>query len=150
MSYIKDNLLPDEHIVYIGKIHWLIYGTAIFLALVALTMILLPIVSITIFVMSLCAAVRAYIHTHTTEFGITNQRIIMKTGWVSRQTVEQQLQRIESVNFTQSVWGRMFGYGTVLLHGTGSGVTPIANIDDPLTFHKYALIAIQKHAQDNN
>lgn len=149
MSYIKENLLPGEEILYMGKVHWLIYGIAIFLAIAAAATYQYPVVAVCLFFLSFCSAVRALIYISTTEFGITSQRIIMKTGWVSRQTVEQQLQRIESVNFTQSVWGRLFGYGTVLLHGTGSGVTPIAGIDNPLEFHKHALMAIQQYAKDN-
>lgn len=153
MSYIKENLLPEEEVVYVAKVHWFIYGTAIFLGGCATAAFVFlpnyPVVGATLGFLSFCSAARAFIYTSTTEFGITSQRIIVKTGWVSRQTVEQQLQRIESVNFTQTVWGRVFGYGTVLLHGTGSGVTPISGIDDPLNFHKHALMAIQQYAQEH-
>lgn len=153
MSYISENLLPGEEVVYIAKVHWFIYSTAIFLGGLAVAIYAAvpeyPIVAASMGFLAFCSAARAFIYTSTTEFGITTQRIIVKTGWVSRQTMEQQLQRIESVNFTQTVGGRMLGYGTVLLHGTGSGVTPISGIDDPLNFHKHALMAIQQNAQDH-
>lgn len=151
MSYIEENLLPGEQILYTTKVHWLIYGMAIFMLLIAGATYWFfpdyPAAAWFLLLLAFISGVRAFIARNTTEYGITSQRIIVKTGWVSRMTVEQQLPRIESVNFTQTVWGRVFGYGTVLLHGTGSGVTPISGIDNPLEFHKYALMAIQQFGQ---
>lgn len=148
MSYIEENLLPGEEVVYVARMHWSIYGTAIFCGIVAIALFQYPMIAAGFAFLAILTGVRAMIYVASTEYGVTTQRIIVKTGWISRRTIEQRLGRIESISFTQSISGRMMGYGTVLLHGTGSGVTPIAGIDDPLTFHKYAMAAMQHNAQN--
>jgi uncharacterized membrane protein YdbT with pleckstrin-like domain len=72
----------------------------------------------------------------STEIAITNKRIIAKFGFISRRTVEINLDKVEALRVEQSVWGRFFNYGTVLISGTGSTVDPIANIADPLVFRR--------------
>jgi len=68
----------------------------------------------------------------TTEFVVTNTRVVVKTGLISRQTKEINVSRIESVNVDQSVLGRTFGYGTVTVQGTGGGIAPLAYVAKPL------------------
>jgi uncharacterized membrane protein YdbT with pleckstrin-like domain len=45
--------------------------------------------------------------------------------------------KVESVDVDQSFLGRIFGYGTVIVRGTGGSLEPMRNIDDPLTFRTY-------------
>ncbi len=68
----------------------------------------------------------------TTEIVVTTYRFIYKTGLVSRDTKEVSLNNIEEVNLHQSVWGRIFGYGKIILRGTGVGVIELPNIDNPI------------------
>ena len=72
----------------------------------------------------------------TSEFVITNMRIILKTGWISRKTFEMNLNKIETVNVKQSVWGRLFGFGTISIVGTGGSREEAENIRKPLEFRK--------------
>jgi uncharacterized membrane protein YdbT with pleckstrin-like domain len=72
----------------------------------------------------------------TSEFAITNKRIIIKVGLFSRYTLEMNLNKIESINVNQSVLGRMLGYGTIVVIGTGGTKEPFAGISDPITFRK--------------
>jgi uncharacterized membrane protein YdbT with pleckstrin-like domain len=74
------------------------------------------------------------IRQKTSEFVITNKRIIMKTGLISRKTFEMNLQKIESVNVDQSFWGRLLGFGTVSIVGTGGSRESLADISEPLLF----------------
>ena len=67
---------------------------------------------------------------------ITNKRIIMKTGLISRKTFEMNLQKIESVNVDQSFWGRLLGFGTVSIVGTGGSRESFADISEPLLFRR--------------
>src|SRR5262249_40563687 len=77
---------------------------------------------------------RALIRRATTELAVTDQRVIFKTGLVARHTLEMNRGKVESVTVDQSIPGRMFGYGTIIVRGTGSTLEPIRNIADPLTF----------------
>lgn len=73
---------------------------------------------------------------YTSEFVITNKRIMIKTGFISRNTFEMNHSKIESINVHQSILGRIWGYGTIIIMGTGSTREPFAAICDPLTFRR--------------
>jgi Predicted membrane protein len=77
------------------------------------------------------------INKWTTERVLTNERYIQKIGWISRDTEEMSLDRIEEVNLNQSLLGRILGFGTVEISGTGSGKITLRYIDNPLIFQKH-------------
>jgi uncharacterized membrane protein YdbT with pleckstrin-like domain len=114
-SYVNSNLIDGEKIIYETKLHWITF--------VSLKGVL------TLFIAPLIAY-------YTSEFAITSKRLIIKTGFISRNTFEMNLSKIESINVNQSILGRMLGYGTVVIMGTGSTREPFAAIRDPLTFRK--------------
>lgn len=68
----------------------------------------------------------------TTEIVVTTFRFVFKTGFISRNTQEVSLSKIEEVVLHQSVWGRVFGYGKLTIRGTGVGVIELPNLDDPI------------------
>lgn len=113
--YIDNHLIKDEQIVHETKYHWIIFISfkGIF------TLFLLP-----------------YFERKLAEFAVTNRRIIIKTGFIARRTVEMNLSKIESVNVDQSVMGRIFGYGTITIIGTGGTREEFHNITRPMDFRK--------------
>ena len=114
-KYVEDNLVKDENVVYEAKLHWML-----FVSLRALiTLFIAPIIAYT-----------------TSEFAITNKRIIMKVGLTRRRTLEMNLQKIETVNINQGILGRMLGYGTVTIIGTGGTRESFPRIANPLEFRK--------------
>jgi len=68
----------------------------------------------------------------TTEIGVTNNRFILKRGWLRRSTDELQLNSIEEVNLEQHALGRLFGYGRLVLHGTGVNDIRLPPLADPV------------------
>ncbi len=68
----------------------------------------------------------------TTEIAITTYRFVYKTGLIARNTQEVSLNKIEEITLSQSIWGRVFGYGSLVLRGTGVGVITLPNVDDPI------------------
>ena len=70
------------------------------------------------------------------EFAVTNKRVIVKTGLISRRTLEMNLSKIESVNVDQSIMGRILGYGTITIIGTGGTRESFPKIAEPLLFRK--------------
>ena len=87
--------------------------------------------------LALSAGLRAFIRRVTTELAVTDHRVIYKSGLLSRHTIEMNRDKVESVDVDQSFLGRIFGYGTVIVRGTGGSLEPMRNIDDPLTFRTY-------------
>jgi uncharacterized membrane protein YdbT with pleckstrin-like domain len=77
-----------------------------------------------------------WIQRATTDLGVTNKRVIAKAGLISRRTVEQRIQKIESIRVNQGILGRMLDYGTIMVHGTGGATTPIRNVADPFAFKR--------------
>ncbi|MEO0398754.1 MAG: PH domain-containing protein [Pseudomonadota bacterium] len=72
----------------------------------------------------------------TTEIIVTSFRFVYKTGLISRNTQEVSLNKIEEITLSQSVWGRFFGYGQLILRGTGVGVIELPNLDSPIQVRK--------------
>jgi uncharacterized membrane protein YdbT with pleckstrin-like domain len=152
MRYVARVLQPDETLVHEAHLHWLIFLRAICLIAVALVFLLAahvygngePIVATTLVVIACFfaliaveSAIKAWIRRVTTEFAVTDRRVIFKTGLFSRHTLEMNRSKVESVDVDQSFVGRLFGYGTVILRGTGSTFEPIYHIADPLTFRSH-------------
>ena len=145
MSYVMKVLQPGESIVYSARLHWLVYLPAIvplvIAAAFAVGAVELPqwrtALEIGAGVFLLFAATtgfRAFLRRTTTELAITSHRVIYKAGLFGRHTMEMSLAKVESVDVDQSILGRVFGYGTVVMRGTGGSLEPIRDIGDPLGF----------------
>lgn len=154
MSYVQKIVQPDEQIVYSASIHWVVYLRSIALlvfgsAALAWFLIERPpggytFFSGTVFIVGclLIAAacfefLRAVIERHATELVITSRRVIAKTGFIQRHTWEINAAKVEGVEVSQSILGRLFDYGTVTVKGTGGGTAPIRNIDEPVVFRTH-------------
>lgn len=72
----------------------------------------------------------------TTEIAITNTRLIYKRGLIARQVGEISIDRIEGVNVLQSVFGRIFNFGRVMVRGMGVGEVILPPIEDPISFRR--------------
>jgi uncharacterized membrane protein YdbT with pleckstrin-like domain len=71
-----------------------------------------------------------------TEMAVTSKRVIVKTGIAERRTVEILLSRIESVAVDEPALGRLLGYGTVIVRGTGGTPEMFEKIYHPLEFRE--------------
>ena len=125
MGYIEDTISDDEKIVYVVQFHW-IYTLIAFLYLIFFGLLL---IGIFIFI-------KMMINKWTTERALTNTRYIQKIGWISRNTEEIGINKIEEVDLTQSILGRILGYVSISISGTGSGHILLKDIDAPLSFQK--------------
>jgi uncharacterized membrane protein YdbT with pleckstrin-like domain len=137
MSYVEANLMQGEQVVYHTSLHWLMYFWPIVLAVVGLFM-LLTVPALGLIVLALAGLLGAvvFINVHNAEFAVTNKRVIMKTGWLNRRSLELLLSKIESVAVDQGFGGKLLGYGTIVLSGTGGSHEPFQNIADPFEFRK--------------
>ena len=72
----------------------------------------------------------------TSEFAITNRRVIVKTGLLARRTIEINISRVESVQVDQDIFGRLFNYGAITVIGTGGTKEPFTMIENPQAFRR--------------
>ena len=114
-KYVDNNLIKDEQVELEASYHWII-----FFSLRAL---------FTLFIAPL-------IDKYTDEFAVTNKRVIIKTGLISRKTFEMNHSKVETVNVDQSILGRILGYGTIRIVGSGGSKEEFPNIQKPLEFRK--------------
>jgi len=131
-SYVEGALIPGESIAYTGNIS--LWGLSHY---IILGFVLLP-----VFGLGLLFWLAAFIRYKTTELAITNKRVIAKFGFISRHTVEMNISKVESIQVSQSVFGRILDFGTLIIAGTGSQQAPIPGISDPMGFRK-AFMSVQ-------
>jgi len=81
---------------------------------------------------------------NTTEMAVTNRRVIIKTGLASRKTIEMLLNKVESIEVSESTIGRLLGYGTVMMIGTGGTSEPFQKVAHPLEFRSQVQQQIEK------
>jgi hypothetical protein len=150
MGYAERILQPGETIVYRARLHWIIYLVGILLMLIAIGLaaaavalktetvrIGLMVGALIALFLGLFQMIRAWLVAANTEIIVTSRRVIYKTGFISRNTVEMNLDKVESVLVQQGLTGRMFDFGTVIIRGVGAGLEPIANIGAPLALHRH-------------
>ena len=85
---------------------------------------------------TLLSAISAVITYLTTEFALTNKRIIAKSGLVRRRSVELLLPKVESIGVDQPILGRILDYGTITVTGTGGTKEPFGTIAEPMELRK--------------
>lgn len=145
MGYVQHVLQPGETVLQESRLHWFIYWRAVLFLIIAggiaALYFLTPdptmqnaalIGGAVALALSILFFIAAAIRRHSTELAVTDHRIIYKTGVFSRHTMEMNRNKVESVDVDQSFFGRIFGYGTILVRGTGGSLEPLPNIQDPL------------------
>jgi uncharacterized membrane protein YdbT with pleckstrin-like domain len=162
MGYVDRNLVPGETLLYRTRHHWLVLlgpvvgglsllvpGFALLLEAIAtrdsaglvvgnstispkvMTMIGAILVVAAIITFSYGVAKR-----NATEMAVTNRRVLIKTGMASRRTLDLMLSRVESIGVEESAAGRMLGYGSVIVRGTGGTPEPFLMIAHPQEFRR--------------
>ena len=145
-SYVSQILGPDERILYEGHLSAIailpaLIGGILFVAIGIGAATMFNPLGIIVAVPGLLWIGAALVRRSSTELAVTNRRVIAKFGFIRRSTVEMNLAKIESVRVEQSVPGRIFGYGSIYVVGTGSTLDPIAYIGDPIRFRQAIMSA---------
>ena len=154
MGYIERNLLPGEKILYKTRLHWsvligsLVMSLVLAAAGVALLAGVVPGVSgaeyksvqvgagVAFLVLAVSFFGYGLIKRNATEMSVTTKRLVIKTGLLNRRTIELLLGRVESIQVVESFWGRVFGFGSVVVHGTGGTPETFHKIAHPLEFRR--------------
>ena len=160
MSYVSKILGPDEVVLHMGKLHWTIYIPGLVLTICILAFMFglvflgspildgltqkeadkvigAAIVVSPVALPGFLLLVSEFITGWTTEIAVTSRRLILKRGLVRRETMEMNLDKVESVRVSQSSIGRMLNYGTIDVRGSGAGIEGLRRVDSPLTLRSY-------------
>ncbi len=156
MSYIEKSLVGGETVLYKARLHWIVLlwhaviGGCIGLVgigLLAGAVISaqhsrgfsgpMGVVGILLFLAALVLLCFGIVKRNATEIAVTNRRVLIKTGVVDRRTLELLLVRVESIGVNETPLGRMLGFGTVILRGTGGTPEQFDRIANPLEFRKH-------------
>jgi len=139
MSYVEKNLLQGEEVVYRAKLHFVIFALPVAIAALGLVLAVVVaswIVAFVILVIAIVVAFPRYIRFVSSEFAVTNKRVIVKLGLIHRQTLELVLSKVETIGVEQSIMGRLLDYGTIVVTGTGGTKEPFNEIAHPLEFRR--------------
>lgn len=158
MSYIKNNLKNNEKLVsyfsesFKSLFLWIIiYYIVVIIGLVILSIVTIingqPITEFLklyfqlqtnglILGVVILYTLKQIIIFYTTEYGVTNSRVISKYGLIKRNIEEINLSSIESINVNQTILGRLLNYGTIIISGRGTSKVIFKNIDNVIEVRK--------------
>lgn len=162
MGYVDRNLVPGETLLYRTRHHWLVLLGPAFVGL----LLLVPGVAALVEAIAtedsaglvvgsatvspqmiaiagavlLAAAIITFAYgvakRNATEMAVTNRRVLIKTGMTSRRTLDLMLSRVESIGVEESTAGRLLGYGSVIVRGTGGTPEAFLMIAHPQEFRR--------------
>lgn len=147
MSYVEKNLIEGESLVFQTGVHWsVLFWPIVFVILVIAGGISCFVwgtfagkieIGTLLVAGALVYCLYAVMRRNATEIAVTNRRVIIKTGMANRRSLEIMLPKVESIGIDEPFWGRIFGYGTVVIHGTGGTPDPFRKIAHPSEFRKH-------------
>ena len=114
-TYVDSNLFRNEQVIFETNYHWIHWVSWS-----------------SLFTLGIYPTVQSL----TDEFVVTNRRIIVKKGLISHFTLEMNISRVETVNVRQSIFGRILGYGCIVIIGTGGTREAFHSIRNPLQFRR--------------
>jgi|SRR5450432_2059192 uncharacterized membrane protein YdbT with pleckstrin-like domain len=143
MSYIDRNLIEGERVVYRTRLHWLVFLWPVLFTLI----VLLPGAWLLAngswqpffwvpLVIALFVLLPAFVKRQSSDFAVTNKRVMMKSGVFTTRSVELLLNKIEAIAVNQPLLGRMFGYGDIVVTGSGGTREAFSHIQSPLEFRR--------------
>lgn len=155
MRGIEANLLPDEQILYRTRKHYIIFFPPALLTLMTLIFLLNsnPFVVRVAFIPALAALVswlNEWLDYITSEFAVTNKRIMMKEGFFTRHSNEARLTTITNISTTQSLIGQLLHFGTVIINTFGGMNDAFPEIPNPNEFQKQVQMQLDKLANPSS
>jgi len=142
MRYIEKILQPGERLVYSTTKHWSVYLPGLALAIVGFFGMasergILQFIFGLIMVAGAVLLLMGWFKRFTTEIDVTDKRVILKRGFISRETTEMNMDKIVSIDVEQSIFGRILDYGTIKINGAGGPIEELRLIGSPLELRNH-------------
>lgn len=144
MSYLDDHLLTGERIVYRARLHWIIFGASIAFVLLGIALAILLqatqhdywYLGLALVGIGLLLGIAPAIRYLSSEFAVTDKRVLAKHGFIERESIETLLSKVEAIGVDQGIVGRLLGYGSITITGTGGTEESFPRISRPLEFRR--------------
>ena len=157
MSYVDSNLVSGESVVYETRLHWIVMLGQLILGLLAFVVPGVALLSYALestriepgrvhlmqgggaalIILGVMIIFLGMMRRNATEMAVTNRRVVIKTGLASRRTIEMLLNKVESIEVNETAFGRMLGFGTIVMIGTGGTLEPFHKMAHPLEFRNH-------------
>jgi hypothetical protein len=164
MTYVESNLVPGESVIYQTRLHWIVMLWHMVLGCLLLglpgvlllyyafshteielrTLHIMEGGGVALLVCGVAVMLVGMMRRSATEMAVTNRRVVIKTGLGSRKTIEMLLNKVESIEVSETAFGRMLGYGTIVVIGTGGTPEPFHKVAHPLEFRSEVQQQIEK------
>jgi hypothetical protein len=165
MSYADSLLATGERILHRERQHWLVllWGARLPIVAMLLGVLLLVLssavgdpvktgvfgVGAALFVGGLAFLIWATMRYLNQEYVLTNRRVIEVQGVVNKRSTDSSLEKINDAILTQSIFGRMFGFGDLeVLTASEAGIERFQMIVNPILFKKAMMDAKHEYEQD--
>lgn len=162
MRYVTKNLVPGETLLFETRHHWIVLlgpllvslllavpgvallvgaisarsGKSSFAVSAAVSPQVLAMIGVILLLVALTIFGYGLAKRNATEMAVTNRRVLIKTGMASRRTLDLMLSKVESIGVEETFLGRIFGYGSVIVHGTGGTPESFVMIARPQEFRR--------------
>lgn len=141
MSYIDENLMAGERVVFRTRMHWIAFFSPVAMLGFGVWIIgasaMIGSMAVLLGLVLGAAAAADYV---SAEYGVTTRRVLIKTGILRRRSVETLLSKVETISVNQGLLGRVLGYGSIVVGGTGGSRETFARVVDP--------IGLRRHVQE--
>jgi hypothetical protein len=135
---MSGNSILGERIAYRARLHWIVFAPPVAMFPAGLGAIAFqPVIAMALFAASAIGVLAAYATYATTEILVTPRRIVYRTGLLARRSVEMHRDKIESIDVSQSLLGRLFDFGAVTVKGTGGGIEAVCHIAGPMRLRNH-------------
>ncbi len=146
-SYVEGSMGKDEFVQVKAKYHWFVWigfyfkllifgGITLFCAYAASKFYfsdrpLRALIFLFLVVALILYIFVAFLRLKLTEMACTNRRVVYKTGIIAIKTEEIKLDKIESIQIEQTLFGRIFGCGNISFSGTGTSKVDFYDVSNP-------------------
>jgi uncharacterized membrane protein YdbT with pleckstrin-like domain len=138
MANVSASMMPNEQVLYVCRSHsigfvWVAFRLLLGLFLVAKGSAVLGLVLI---IWSGFAGLGQMFNYNAAVVRVTNMRVVAKVGFIRRESFEMPISKVETIDIRQGLFGQMFGYGTLVLRGSGGTPATFKNIAEPAAFQR--------------
>lgn len=139
MSYLENNLTQGENVVYQANIHWFLFVRPVLLLVLgylfysAISSGFIHWIGIILLIFGVLSLVERLSIKIGSIYAVTNKRIILKSGIIKRDALELMLHKCEGIRINQGIWGRITGFGTIIVT-TGGATNSYRFVADPMKF----------------
>lgn len=138
MSYLEKNLTGDEQVIYQSSIHWFIFVRPLVVVLLGILFFKsasswVHYIGLALLILGGFSFIKRFIQKVGTIYAVTNKKVLLKSGIIGRDALELMLSKCEGIRISQGIWGRVFGFGSIIVT-TGGATNIYRYASSPLNF----------------